>query len=114
MISEQITEAFKLILDGGNQKISPVILAYEPVWAIGTGKVATPDQAEEVHSFIKELLESLIGKDYAQKTPVLYGGSVKAASAAELAAKPSIDGFLVGGASLEVESFAQLIQASEK
>jgi triosephosphate isomerase (TIM) len=79
-----------------------LVIAYEPVWAIGTGKTATPDLAEEAHRFIKSLLDR----------PVLYGGSVKPENAAELLAQPSIDGALVGGASLESDSFAAICRAA--
>jgi triosephosphate isomerase len=79
-----------------------LVLAYEPVWAIGTGKTATPELAQEAHAFIKSLLD----------VPVLYGGSVKPENAAELLAQPGVDGALVGGASLEVESFAAICEAA--
>src|SRR5436190_11899684 len=79
-----------------------LIVAYEPVWAIGTGKTATPEQAQEAHALIKSLLD----------VPVLYGGSVKPVNAAELLSQPDVDGALVGGASLEVESFAAICAAS--
>jgi triosephosphate isomerase len=84
---------------GGYEQL---VLAYEPVWAIGTGRTATPEQAEEAHEFIKGILDR----------PVLYGGSVKPDNAAELLAKPSIDGALVGGASLEPDSFAAICSAA--
>jgi triosephosphate isomerase (TIM) len=79
-----------------------LVIAYEPVWAIGTGKTATPDQAQEAHAFIKTLLDR----------PVLYGGSVKPENAVELLAQPSIDGALVGGASLDPDSFAAICRAA--
>ena len=79
-----------------------LVVAYEPVWAIGTGKTATPAIAQEAHAFIKSLID----------LPVLYGGSVKPDNAAELAAKPDVDGALVGGASLDVESFATICRAA--
>jgi triosephosphate isomerase len=79
-----------------------LVLAYEPVWAIGTGKTATPAQAQEAHAFIRGLLD----------VPILYGGSVKPDNAAELLAQPDVDGALVGGASLEVESFAAICRAA--
>jgi triosephosphate isomerase len=79
-----------------------LVIAYEPVWAIGTGKTATPELAQDAHAFIKSLLD----------VPVLYGGSVKPENAAELLDKPGIDGALVGGASLQVDSFAAICQAS--
>ena len=79
-----------------------LVVAYEPVWAIGTGKTATPGQAQEAHAFIRSLLA----------VPVLYGGSVKPENAAELLAQPDVDGALVGGASLDVESFATIVEAA--
>jgi triosephosphate isomerase len=79
-----------------------LVVAYEPVWAIGTGKTATPEQAQEAHAFVKSLLD----------VPVLYGGSVKPENAAELLAQPDVDGALVGGASLEVDSFAAICRAA--
>jgi len=81
-----------------------LVLAYEPVWAIGTGLTATPEMAQEAHAFIKSLLDA----------PVLYGGSVKADNAAGLLAQPDVDGALVGGASLDVESFKAICQAAER
>ena len=81
-----------------------LVLAYEPVWAIGTGKTATPEMADEAHAFIKELVDA----------PVLYGGSVKPENAEELLAQPSVDGALVGGASLELESFNAICQTAAR
>src|SRR5438094_2533306 len=78
-----------------------LVVAYEPVWAIGTGRTATPDQAQEAHAFIRSLID----------LPVVYGGSVKPDNAAELLAQPDVDGALVGGASLDVESFAAICEA---
>jgi triosephosphate isomerase len=86
----------------------PVTIAYEPVWAIGTGKVATPEQANEAHVVLRAALREIGGEALANSTPILYGGSVKPDNAKELATKPEIDGFLVGGASLEVASFLAL------
>lgn len=80
-------------------------LAYEPVWAIGTGKVATTEEAEEAHSYLREQLKVLAGPEIANKTSILYGGSVKPDNAKNLIEKENIDGFLIGGASLEVKSF---------
>ncbi len=85
-------------------------IAYEPVWAIGTGKTATPLQAEEVHSFIRTTLCDMFGKEISQSTRILYGGSVKSENVKELMAKDNIDGALVGGASLEAESFAGIVR----
>jgi len=86
------------------------VLAYEPVWAIGTGKTATPAQAEEVHSEIRQLLASLFSPGVAEKVIIQYGGSVKPDGVSEILAKPNIDGALVGGASLKAESFTAIIE----
>ncbi|MGE0631885.1 MAG: triose-phosphate isomerase [Pseudobdellovibrionaceae bacterium] len=83
----------------------PLIVAYEPVWAIGTGKVATPAQVADAHLECRKILAQIGSEDAAQKIPVLYGGSVKADNAKELGSLPNVDGFLIGGASLVVESF---------
>ena len=91
-----------------------LVIAYEPVWAIGTGKNATPDQAEEVHLFIRKFLAEMFGPDTAQTVRILYGGSVKPENAKELMKQQNIDGALVGGASLKAESFAQIIKAAGK
>lgn len=88
-----------------------VVLAYEPIWAIGTGKTASPEQAEEIHKFIRNLLEEIQGIQMSQATPILYGGSVKGANAAELLSQADIDGVLVGGSSLKADEFLQIIQA---
>ncbi len=95
------------------EQITTVIVAYEPVWAIGTGKVATTAQAQEVHAFIRDLLTKLHGAPLAQKVRILYGGSMKPANAPELLAQPDIDGGLIGGASLEAKSFVELIRAAQ-
>ncbi len=85
-----------------------VTIAYEPVWAIGTGKTATPEDADSVHAYCRQVLASLYGEAEAKKMCIQYGGSVKADNAAALMAKPNIDGALVGGASLKAESFAPI------
>ena len=87
------------------------VIAYEPVWAIGTGLTATPEEAQSMHAFIREQLEGLSGLD-ATETRILYGGSVKAANAAELFAQADIDGALVGGAALKAEEFAAIVAAA--
>ncbi len=89
-----------------------IILAYEPVWAIGTGKTASPAQAQEVHKFIRSLLAELYGKEVADATVIQYGGSVKPENAKELMAQPDIDGALVGGACLKAASFIEIIKAA--
>ncbi|MCH8333384.1 triosephosphate isomerase, partial [Candidatus Sumerlaeota bacterium] len=88
------------------------VIAYEPVWAIGTGKVATPDEAQDVHRMIREVLAELLGEDAAAKIRLQYGGSVSPDNAAGLFAQPDIDGALVGGASLQVEKFAAIVKAA--
>ncbi len=97
-------------VDGGD--ITNVIIAYEPVWAIGTGKTATPEQAEEVHAFIRSELAEFYGKQAAESIRILYGGSVKPENVTDLMKQPNIDGGLIGGASLKAESFIQLVQKS--
>ena len=89
-----------------------IVIAYEPVWAIGTGKTATPGQAEEVHAHIRGLLAQLFGSTPAEMIRIQYGGSVKADNAAELMRQPNIDGALVGGASLKADGFAAIVKAA--
>jgi triosephosphate isomerase len=105
-------DALSIQLKTALERLSPaeLVLAYEPVWAIGTGKTATPEIAQEAHQFCRGLLEKLWGKDHAAKTPILYGGSVTPETAAALAEQPDIDGALVGGASLDAAKFIQIIQ----
>ncbi|KAG0463762.1 hypothetical protein HPP92_019831 [Vanilla planifolia] len=88
-----------------------IVIAYEPVWAIGTGKVATPAQAQEVHSALRNWLLQNVGADVADSTRIIYGGSVNGANCKELAAQPDVDGFLVGGASLKPE-FVDIINSA--
>ena len=100
------------VLDlAGVASFSKAILAYEPVWAIGTGRTATPDQAEDVHHFIRGRIAKLDGK-IGGLVPVLYGGSVKAANAGELFRMPNVDGGLIGGASLKADEFLAILQAA--
>lgn len=94
------------------EQAGPLVVAYEPVWAIGTGKTATPGQAEEVHAQIRKLLGELFGASVAEALRIQYGGSVKADNAAELLGQPNIDGALVGGASLKADSFAAIVAAA--
>lgn len=89
-----------------------IIIAYEPVWAIGTGLTATPDQAQEVCAFIREQLAKLYGKETADAITIQYGGSMNAKNAAELLSKPDVDGGLIGGASLKAEDFNVIVQAA--
>ena len=100
-------------LEGVSKELAPsIVVAYEPVWAIGTGKVATSDQAQEVHAYIRGLLSKLFGDAAAQRVRILYGGSMKPSNAAELLGQADIDGGLIGGASLESRSFLDLIKAA--
>ena len=87
------------------EQMKEVVIAYEPVWAIGTGKTATPEQAQEIHAHIRSLLTAKYGKELADEISILYGGSCKPSNAKELFACPDIDGGLIGGASLKAEDF---------
>ena len=106
-------------VDGGlslinNEEILKIVVAYEPVWAIGTGKNATPDEAQEVHKFIRKLIADKYGKEVSQSIRIQYGGSVKPANIESLMKKPDIDGALVGGASLKTESFVDMVKKSSE
>jgi triosephosphate isomerase len=96
----------------GAEDIARTVLAYEPVWAIGTGVTATPVQAAEVHGYLRGLVSELASKEIAQSLRILYGGSVKPDNAAELTQEPDIDGSLVGGASLQPQSFITIAKKS--
>lgn len=110
-VENQIKKAF---LNIDPEQAKETIVAYEPIWAIGTGKTATPSQAEETIKDIREVLKGLYGKDVAEEIRILYGGSVNPKNIDSLLAKENIDGALVGGASLDPASFLQLVQAAEK
>jgi triosephosphate isomerase (TIM) len=88
-----------------------IVLAYEPVWAIGTGETASPEQAQEMHSFIRETIRKAFGSDVAEDVSILYGGSVKPDNAKEIFSKPDVDGGLIGGAALKAEDFAAIVNA---
>ncbi|WP_138433688.1 triose-phosphate isomerase [Winogradskyella algicola] len=88
-----------------------IVLAYEPVWAIGTGETATPDQAQDMHAFIRKTLAEKYGNDVADEVSILYGGSVKPNNAKEIFSKPDVDGGLIGGASLKAEDFFAIVNA---
>ena len=94
------------------EQMEETIIAYEPVWAIGTGKTATPQQAQDVHAFIRKRVEQLFNETVARRVRIQYGGSVKPSNARELMSKPDVDGALVGGASLEIRSFSDIIKNS--
>ena len=108
IVEEQIKKAlFHLNSDAWKN----IILAYEPVWAIGTGETASPEQAQEMHEFIRELVAQRYISDVAEEVSILYGGSVKPANAVEIFSKPDVDGGLIGGASLKAEDFMALVKA---
>jgi len=92
------------------ESMREVAIAYEPVWAIGTGHTATPEQADAMHEMIRNTLSGLYGEETAQGTSILYGGSVKPDNVDDLMAQPEVDGALVGGASLEAESFIRIVR----
>ena len=93
------------------EDFSKLVIAYEPVWAIGTGKTASADQAQEIHAFIRQTLADKYGKEVADNTSILYGGSCNAGNAKELFSNPDVDGGLIGGASLEADKFLPIIEA---
>jgi triosephosphate isomerase len=113
-----ITKIQKQITDGlegfGTDQIAQIIIAYEPIWAIGTGLTATPDQAQEVHGFIRSSLSEKHGNDIASYAIILYGGSVKPENTSSLLKEKDINGALVGGASLKAESFAEIAKEAIK
>ena len=113
-ITEQIVTAQVrgVLSDVSAQNAEKLILAYEPVWAIGTGRTATPQQAEDVHALIRKLLTELYGGTTAERGIIQYGGSVKADNAADLLWQPNVDGALVGGACLKADSFSAIIRAA--
>ena len=108
VVKEQLEVGLK---DLTNEEIGKVLIAYEPVWAIGTGEVATPEQAQEMHKFIRDLLTELFDSQVADDMPLLYGGSCKPSNAAELFANGDVDGGLIGGASLKAEDFIAIVNA---
>lgn len=99
------------LFDLSAEEFSRLIIAYEPVWAIGTGKTATAAQAQEIHAYIRSVIAEKYGKDVADNTSILYGGSCKASNARELFANPDVDGGLIGGASLKAADFKGIIDA---
>ena len=110
-----IENQFKLTFkDLKSEELNRVTIAYEPIWAIGTGKTATPEQAEEIHIFIRELIASIYGKNTAETVRIQYGGSIKPTNAKEIFKKENIDGGLVGGASLQSKSLYEIIKAAEE
>lgn len=99
------------LFDLSAEDFGKIVLAYEPVWAIGTGKTATADQAQEIHAFIRKTIADKYGAEVAENTSILYGGSCKPTNAKELFAKPDVDGGLIGGAALKADSFMGIVDA---
>jgi triosephosphate isomerase len=111
--NEVVTRQVKKGLAGlSAEKISAVTIAYEPVWAIGTGLTATPEQAQQAHELVRKLLAEMYDTELAQEIRILYGGSVKPNNAAELMGRQDVDGSLVGGASLKADDFLSIIRAA--
>jgi len=114
MAEAALTDQFSHCFDAvSEQEVGNAVLAYEPVWAIGTGKTATPQQAQEMHAFCRGLLAKKYGKQVAEQISILYGGSVKPDNTRSLLEQPDIDGVLVGGGSLSVDSFSRIANAAQ-
>ena len=113
--SELVAMQTKIALGGvSEEEMARIVIAYEPVWAIGTGKTATAEQANEVNHTIRETIKELYGETVAEKTVVQYGGSMNAGNAEELLAQPDVDGGLIGGASLKAKDFSVIVAAASK
>jgi triosephosphate isomerase len=110
VIERQLQGALKAIL---NKEMDNIVIAYEPVWAIGTGKTATPEQADEVHRYIREKIEKLYSREIAMEIRIQYGGSVTPENIKGLMGQENIDGALVGGASLKSETFSKIVKFRE-
>jgi triosephosphate isomerase len=108
VLRTQITQGLR----GLGAKLADAVIAYEPVWAIGTGRTATPEQAQAAHAFIRGLISEMAGESIAEGLRIQYGGSVKPSNAAELFALPDVDGGLIGGACLKADSFAEVVRAA--
>jgi triosephosphate isomerase len=108
VVSRQINEG---LFSLSTKEFSKVVIAYEPVWAIGTGVNATPEQAQDMHAYIRSLIAGKYGKEVAEDTTIQYGGSCKPSNARELFANPDVDGGLIGGASLEAEDFVAIVNS---
>ena len=113
--AEVVSRQIKKGLEGlDEERVQAVTIAYEPVWAIGTGRTATPDQAQQVHGMIRGLISELYNEDIASKMRIQYGGSAKPNNASELMSQPDVDGLLVGGASLKVEDFSAMVKTGAR
>lgn len=111
MVKKQVQAALNGV---GSDRNSDVVIAYEPIWAIGTGETATPDQAQQMHEMLRDVVTELYDEETAGVIRILYGGSMKPHNAEELLSQPDVDGGLIGGASLNAESFAEIIKIAEK
>lgn len=111
LVSDQVKKALEGVADN---QILDVVIAYEPIWAIGTGETASPEQAQEMHAFIRAELAKLYNEETASAIRILYGGSMKPANAEELLSREDVDGGLIGGASLKADSFSEIINIAEK
>lgn len=111
LVNTQITKA---LTEVSAKDVPDVVIAYEPIWAIGTGETATPEQAQVMHEYIRTVLNDLYDEDTADHINILYGGSMKPGNAKELLSQPDVDGGLIGGASLDAESFSEIISIAEE
>ena len=110
VVRKQVEEG---LFDLDESAFANVVIAYEPVWAIGTGETATPEQAQEIHAFIRQIVAEKYGEKTAKETSILYGGSCKPSNARELFSQPDVDGGLIGGASLKSDDFTEIVKAME-
>ena len=111
LVKNQVTAA---LFDISEEDVLDVVIAYEPIWAIGTGETASPEQAQEMHEHIRNVISELYSQDTADQINILYGGSMKPANAKELLSQADVDGGLIGGASLDAESFSEIITIAEE
>jgi triosephosphate isomerase len=111
LIKNQVTAA---LFDISEDDVLDVVIAYEPIWAIGTGETASPEQAQEMHEYIRTVIAGLYSEETADRVNILYGGSMKPANAKELLSQPDVDGGLIGGASLDAGSFSEIITIAEE
>ncbi|MGN8226039.1 triose-phosphate isomerase [Gracilimonas sp. BCB1] len=111
LVKNQVTAA---LFDISEDDVLDVVIAYEPIWAIGTGETASPEQAQEMHEHIRKVIAELYSEDTAERINILYGGSMKPANAKELLSQPDVDGGLIGGASLDAASFSEIITIAEE
>ncbi len=108
IVKRQLNEGLFTLTE---EQMDMIVVAYEPVWAIGTGLTATPEQAQEMHKYVRDLVKEKYGNDCAKKLPILYGGSCKPSNAGEIFSKPDVDGGLIGGAALKKEDFTAIVEA---